>query len=379
MHVATYPSYTYNFPTSVRFGPDVIDELGQYLMEQGKSAPMIVTDQKIVDLPFFQEIFLDLKSQGMCVGVFNETHKNPVKSDVDKGAARYNASDRDCIIGIGGGASLDVARAIALKVNHPLDLFEYEEVKGGEKLITEEIPLFVCVPTTSGTGSEVGRSCIISDDLTKQKKVMFSPRLMADRVFADPVLTMDLPPEITATTGMDALTHHLEAYLSKGFHPICDGVALEGIRIIWENIYRATYNPTLESRSAMMIASLMGAIAIQKGTGIVHSMAHPLSTLYDTHSGLAKAVMLPYGIQFNAEVCQNQIQRVERLIGSEDLVKSLFELNEALHIPRRLRDIGVHREELITLSHLAYGDVCHLSNPRSVKEEDFLTLYRNAL
>ena len=181
----------------------------------------------------------------------------------------------------------------------PEDLFKYDDLIGGDVYVTEDVPYFITVPTTSGTGSEVGRSAIISEDETHQKRILFSPKLLAKIVFADPLLTMDLPPFITAATGMDALTHNMEAFLAKGFSSICDGIALEGISLINQSIVDATNNPDLVSRSKMMIASLMGAVAFQKGLGVVHSLAHPLSSLLDTHHGLANAVNLPYGMRFN--------------------------------------------------------------------------------
>ena len=182
---------------------------------------------------------------------------------------------RDSIIGIGGGAALDVARAIVLRVNHREDLFKYDDLIGGDVYVTNDVPHFITIPTTAGTGSEVGRSAIIADDETHQKKILFSPKLLAKIVFADPLLTMELPPFITAATGMDALTHNMEAYLAKMPHPLCEGIALEGISLISQSLEKAVNKPDLESRSKMLIASLMGAVAFQKGLGVVHSLAHP--------------------------------------------------------------------------------------------------------
>src|SRR5690606_15757886 len=190
---------------------------------------------------------------------------------------------------------------LALRINHPRDLFDYDDLLGGDKYVTEEVPHFITVPTTAGTGSDVGRRAIISEDETKRKRSLFSPKLLAKIVFADPLLTMDLPPCITAATGMDALTHNMEPYLAKNYPPLCSGIAWEGIKLIHESIVEATHRPDLASRSKMLIASLMGAVAFQKGLGIVHSLAHPLSSLLDTHHGLANAVNLPYGMGFNYE------------------------------------------------------------------------------
>ncbi|HVE60428.1 MAG TPA: iron-containing alcohol dehydrogenase, partial [Chitinophagaceae bacterium] len=291
--------YQYNFPTIIRFGAGASKELGAYLLKNELSKPLIVTDTTVAQLSFFKELTSDLKRKNISVAIFSDIHKNPVKSDVYNGTDVYDAMQRDAIIGIGGGAALDVARAIVLRVNHRDDLFKYDDLIGGDVYVTNDVPHFITIPTTAGTGSEVGRSAIIADDETHQKKILFSPKLIAKIVFADPLLTIELPPSITAATGMDALTHNMEAYLAKMPHPLCEGIALEGISLISQSLEKAVNDPDLESRSNMLIASLMGAVAFQKGLGVVHSLAHPLSSLLDTHHGLANAVNIPYGMQFN--------------------------------------------------------------------------------
>ena len=291
--------YQYNFPTTIRFGAGSSKELADYLIKNGLSKPLISTDRVVSQLPFFKEIVKDLKQKNISVEVFDDIHKNPVKSDVYKGADAFDNTKRDSIIGIGGGAAIDVARAIVLRIHHREDLFKYDDLIGGDVFVTNDVPHFITIPTTAGTGSEVGRSAIIADDVTHQKKILFSPKLLAKIIFVDPVLTMDLPPFVTAATGMDALTHNMEAYLAKMPHPMCDGIALEGISLIHDSLVQAVNKPDLESRSKMLIASLMGAVAFQKGLGVVHSLAHPLSALLDTHHGLANAVNIPYGMEFN--------------------------------------------------------------------------------
>ena len=291
--------YQYNFPTTIRFGAGSSKELGDYLLKNNLKRPLLVTDKTVSELGFFKEILQDLQLKNISTEVFNDIHKNPVKSDVYKGTDTYDATNRDCIIGIGGGSSLDVARAIVLRVFHREDLFKYDDLIGGDIYVTNDVPHFITLPTTAGTGSEVGRSAIIADDETHQKRILFSPKLLAKIVFADPMLTMDVPAHITAATGMDALTHNMEAYLAKMHHPMCEGIAIEGIKLISSSIINAVKNPDVKSRSNMLIASLMGAVAFQKGLGVVHSLAHPLSTLIDTHHGLANAINLPYGMEFN--------------------------------------------------------------------------------
>ncbi len=376
--------YQYNFPTTIRFGAGSSKELGDYLVKNNLSKPLIVTDHTVLQLDFFKEIISDLKKKNISTEVFSEIHKNPVKSDVYRGTEVYNNTKRNAIIGIGGGAALDVARAIVLRVNHREDLFKYDDLIGGDIYVTNDVPHFITIPTTAGTGSEVGRSAIIADDETHQKKILFSPKLLAKIVFADPLLTMELPPFITAATGMDALTHNVEAYLAKMPHPLCEGIALEGISLINESLEKAVNNPDLESRSNMLIASLMGAIAFQKGLGVVHSLAHPLSSLLDTHHGLANAVNIPYGMEFNIEGFENKFRRIARTLElkeetGETVVKYLFDLNTKINIPHKLREIGVMQEHIETLSDLAIADFAHPNNPKPVSRENFRQLYLKAL
>ena len=376
--------YQYNFPTTIRFGADAVKELGDYLKTNNLARPLIVTDPIVAQLGFFKNILQDLNNKGISVEVFSDIHKNPVKSDVYKGGDAYDQSNRDSIIGIGGGAALDVARAILLRINHREDLFKYDDLIGGDIYVTNEVPHFITIPTTAGTGSEVGRSAIIADDETHQKKILFSPKLLAKIVFADPMLTMELPPAVTAATGMDALTHNMEAYIAKMPHPMCEGIALEGIALIHQSIEKAVNKPDLESRSNMLIASLMGAVAFQKGLGVVHSLAHPLSSLLDTHHGLANAVNLPYGMEFNIEGSEDKFKRMAKTLDLKDengmgVVNYLFELNSKVGIPHKLSAIGVKQEHIETLADLALADFAHPNNPKPVSRENFRDLYQKAL
>jgi alcohol dehydrogenase class IV len=376
--------YNYNFPTSVRFGKGVIDELGPHLKEVGKSKALLVSDAALTKLPVFDKVVEMLKKSGLAISVFSDIAKNPVKSNVLKGVDTFKANNCDCIIGFGGGASMDVARAIALKAYHPLDLFEYDDAIGGDRHVTGEVPYFVTVPTTSGTGSEVGRSTVIADDVTHEKKILFSPKLMAKKVFADPELTMGLPAFVTAATGMDALTHNIEAYLAKGFSPLCDGVALEGIRLISQSLERATNNPDLESRSKMMMGALMGATSFQKGLGIVHSLAHPLSTLVDMHHGLANAIMLPYGLEFNKSVSAPRMVTMAQTVGlkeasADGFISWINELNKKVHIPAKLSSQNVNSSHVEKLSDLAFKDPCWSCNEKPVTKKEFFDIYMKAL
>ena len=374
----------FSYPTTIRFGAGVSKELPDYLIANGFNKPLLVTDPLVAGLDFFKQIKERMEAKAISVEVFADIHKNPVKSDVLKGGDVYKATHRDCIIGIGGGAAMDVARAIVLRINHHLDLFDYDDLIGGDQFVTEEMPYFITVPTTSGTGSEVGRSAIISEDDTHRKRILFAPKLMAKIVFADPLLTMGLPPFVTAATGMDALTHNMEAFVSKNFHPMASGIGLEGIYLISQALVEAVNNPTLEARSKMMMASLMGAVAFQKGLGVVHSLAHPLSSLLDTHHGLANAINLPYGMRFNIAGKETEFKRMALAMelgntSGEAVIDHLFLLNKQIGLPAKLSEIGVKESHIETLSDLALADFCHPNNPRPVSRADFKKLYLEAL
>jgi alcohol dehydrogenase class IV len=374
--------YQYNFPTLIRFGAGAVKELPDYLKKNRLERPLLVTDPTVAGLRFFHDITEALRKQQIAVGIFSGIHKNPVKSDVYAGAEVYDATRRDSIIGIGGGAAMDVARAVVLRINHREDLFKYDDLIGGNVYVTNDVPHFITIPSTAGTGSEVGRSAIIADDATHQKKILFSPKLLAKIVFADPLLTMDLPAFVTAATGMDALTHNMEAFLAKMEHPMCEGIALEGMRLIGRSLEKAVNRPDLQARSEMLLASLMGAVAFQKGLGVVHSLAHPLSSLLDTHHGLANAINLPYGMEFNLEGFEEKFRRMGealQLKAGEDLISYLRELNARTGIPQRLKDIGVKEEHIETLADLAFADFAHPNNPKPVSREDFKKLYLQAL
>jgi alcohol dehydrogenase class IV len=374
----------YNFPTVIRFGVGAVKELPAYLKDNYIQKPLIVTDPNVYELGFFKSILTSLDNASIRYETFYQIDKNPVKQNVLDGGDAFADGNCDAIVGIGGGAALDVSRAIALRINNRKDLFVYDDLIGGDKYIDGAIPHFVTIPTTSGTGSEVGRAAIISEDESKKKRILFHPTLMAKIVFADPELTYDLPPAITAATGMDALTHNMEAYIAKGFHPMCDGIALQGIQLIAESLEGAVHNPNPENRSKMLLASMMGAVAFQKGLGIVHSLAHPLSTLLDVHHGLANAIMITYGMEFNMPGLEPKFQEFARALkldntNPESVLTALKDINQRIGIPGKLTDLGVKEEHIKPLSELALADFCHPNNPKPVSLDDFETLYKKAV
>ena len=369
----------FNFPTPIRFGAEAINELPDHL--SGKfHRPLLVTDRNIVKLSFITQIQKNLKESGFSVDTFSDMGGNPVESDVVNGLEAYRKHKADCLVLIGGGATLDVGKAIALLVNNPGSLFDYED--GNPVLpLKHELPFMVAIPTTSGTGSEVGRSSVISENDSKAKKIIFAPQMLPDLVIADPALTVDLPPAMTAATGVDALTHLLEAYLAKGYHPMCDGIALEGIRLVHQSLEKAFKEPqNIEARRDMLAASMMGAVAFQKGLGVNHSCAHALSTVFDTHHGLANALMLPACMKFNNEAVPERFEVIAQVIGQkngEDVIQWLRDLNKSLGIPDGLGKVGIEVND--RLLDVAVADICHPSNPREVTRDDFKQLFTDSL
>ncbi len=384
----------FSFPTTIHFGAGARRLVAGHLREHGIARPLIVTDRGIAALALLPAFIADLP--GLAVGVFTEIWGNPVTSQVMAGAVAYREHRADAVIGLGGGAALDVAKAIALMAQHPGDVLEYAWDHPQLRPITEPLPHFVAVPTTAGTGSEVGRSAVVSDAVTHVKRIIFSPLLLAKAVFADPELTLALPPAITAATGMDALTHNVESYLSPAYHPLCDGIALEGARIAARALPRAFADGSdLKARSDMLMSSMMGAIAFQKDLGAVHSCAHALSTVADLHHGLANGVMIDHVMRFNLPAATAKMAELARVTGvpgagaaSTDaaalgfvdwLARMKRELGiaatlSALELPRRLS-----RADIPALVDVAVNDICHQTNPRKCERADFERIFDAAM
>jgi hypothetical protein len=374
----------FSFPTAIIFGPGARHEVAPRLGAEGCKRPLVVTDRGIAGLGLHRELCAALRAEGLDVAVFSEIWGNPVKSQVMAGVLAFRDHQADGIVGLGGGAPLDVAKAIALMSQHPGDLFDYEDGIADARSMDRPIPHWVAVPTTAGTGSEVGRSAVISDDRTHIKKIIFSPRLLARAVFADPELTVAMPAKVTAATGMDALTHNVEAFLAKDFHPICDGVALEGLHLAARSLARAVEQPgDLAARGDMLMSSMMGAIAFQKGLGLVHSCAHALGTVADLHHGLANGLMIDHALPWNAEAAGERFARMAGTVGLSNHTAAAFlgfltDLKKRIGIPASLREAGVKEEQLATLTDVAFADSCHQNNPRPCTRETFAQIFGGA-
>ena len=386
--------HRFAFPTSILFGAGARREVAPHLRKAGFTRPLVVTDRGLAALPVFANFCNGL--DGVTHAVFSGIWGNPVRSQVIEGANAYRAHDADSIIGIGGGAALDVAKAIAVSATHVGDILEYAWDHPQVRPIDKPLPWFVAVPTTAGTGSEVGRSSVIGDDVTHVKKIVFSPALLAKAVFADPELTLDLPAAITAATGMDALTHNVESYLSPAWHPLCDGIAVEGVRIAARALPAVVANGRdLGARSDMLMCSMMGAIAFQKDLGAVHSCAHALSTVADLHHGLANGIMIDHVMRFNLGVATAKLAELARVArvpdgdgGSDEaradaFVAWLGALKRTLGIPATLSAYQAPRrvttDDIERLVEVAVADTCHQTNPRPCTADDFRRIFAGAM
>ena len=371
----------FSFPTTVHFGAGARQLAGPHLAELGLKRPLIVTDKGLAALPLIAALKADLEATGLAVAVYGGVFGNPTGSQVMNGAAAYKAHGADCVVGVGGGAALDVAKVVGLLATHPGDVMEYVWDHPQVRPIGA-LPYFIALPTTSGTGSEVGRSSVISEEDTHVKRVIFSASILAKVVFADPELTLALPPAVTAATGMDALTHNIESYLSPAYHPLCDGIALEGVRIGARALLKAVREPgNVQARADMMMSSMMGAIAFQKDLGAVHSCAHALGTVCDLHHGLANALMIEPVMNFNIETVPAKFAELAHVVGRASggtFVPWLAHLKHQIGIAPSLSAVGVKREHIARLVEVASQDMCHQTNPRVCAPADFERFFTEA-
>ena len=374
--------HRFSFPTQIVFGPGARREVAAHLREAGCARPLIVTDRALAALPVLAEFRGHLG--GLDAAVFDGVAGNPTASQVMAGAAAFKAHRADGVIGFGGGAALDVAKLVGVMAVHEGDAIEYAWDHPQVRPIVNPLPHFVALPTTSGTGSEVGRSSVVSENDTHVKRVVFSPKLLAKAVFADPELTLGLPPAVTAATGMDALTHNVESWLSPAFHPLCDGIALEGTRIAARALRTAVAEPgNLAARGDMMMASMMGAIAFQKDLGAVHSCAHALGAVCDLHHGLANALMIDTVLAWNFEAVPAKFDELAHVCGvaggGAAFVPWLARLKADIGITGGLAQRGVRREQLPRLVEIASADICHQTNPRPCTAADFRRFFEAAM
>ncbi|MGH6882401.1 MAG: iron-containing alcohol dehydrogenase [Hypericibacter sp.] len=360
----------WNYPTTIKFGVGRIAELPDMCKALGLKRPLIVTDPGLAGLPMIKEAVARNEAAGLHTAVFSDIKGNPNGKNVEDGLKAYRAGKHDGVIAFGGGSALDAGKAVALMSGQKHPLWAFEDVGDNWKLVDPAgIAPIIAVPTTSGTGSEVGRVSVITNEETHEKKLIFHPKVQPSIVIEDPALTVGLPPKITAATGMDALAHCLEAYCVPSYHPMADGIAVEGMRLIRNWLPEAVKNgKNLEARANMMAAATMGATAFQKGLGAIHSLSHPLGAVYDTHHGLTNAVVMPYVMQFNREAIDEKMTRLASWLGLKNpsynaVLDWVLALRQEIGIPHTLKDLGVDKSKLDSLSQAAFNDPSTGGNP----------------
>ena len=371
----------WNYPTRIWFGPGRIAELAQGCASLGIKRPLIVTDPGLAKLPMIAEAVAGAKAAGLGVAVFSDLRPNPVGKNVTDGVAAYKAGGHDGVVAFGGGSALDVGKSVAFMAGQTRPLWDFEDVGDNwTRANADTIAPIIAVPTTSGTGSEVGRVSVVTQEETHTKRLIFHPKIQPSLVIADPALTLGLPQHITAATGMDAFAHNLEALCSPMFHPQADGIAVEGIRLVKEWLPVAVKDGSnLTARAYMMAASTMGATAFQKGLGAIHSLSHPVGAVYDTHHGLTNAVFMPYVLVFNRNAIEDKIVSLSRYIGLKDasftgFLDWVLALRRELSVPHTLKDLGVADDRIDMLAEMATADPSAGTNPIPVGVKEHRTL-----
>ena len=375
----------WNYPTPVRFGAGRVAELPDACRELGIQRPLLVTDHGLADLPITKDAVATLDAAGLPTAVFSGVEGNPTGAMVEAGVAAFRGAGHDGVVAFGGGSALDVGKAVAMMVGQTRPLFDFEDrADWWTRIDPAGMRPLVAVPTTSGTGSEVGRASVITDESVHVKKIIFHPGMLPARVVCDPALTAGLPRGVTAATGIDALSHNLEAWCAPGFHPLADGIALEGMRLVHRHLLVACGDGAdLDARAGMMAASLMGATAFQKGLGGMHAMAHPIGAIVGAHHGLTNAVVMPYVLQANRDAIAGRAADLARALDLpghdlDALLQWVLDLREALDIPATLEGIGVERAQLAQLAQMSTEDPSAGGNPVSFDLEFAEALFERA-
>ncbi|MBB1488738.1 iron-containing alcohol dehydrogenase [Oceanospirillum sediminis] len=376
----------WNYPNSIRAGAGRIRELADCCKQLGMKAPLLITDPGLAELPMVSEAVQSCNDAGLNCGLFSNIKGNPNGDNVMDGVAAYKEGSHDGVIAFGGGSGLDAAKAVALMVGQDRPLWDFEDVGDNWTRVNEAgVAPIVAVPTTAGTGSEVGRASVITDEANHVKKIIFHPKMLPALVILDPELTTGLPAKVTAATGMDALSHNLEALCSPFYHPMGEGIAVEGIRLVKEYLPTAVADGNnIDARMQMIVASAMGATAFQKGLGGMHALAHPLGALYDAHHGLLNAILMPYVLKANREVISERIERTARYIGLEDssfdgFLNWVLALREELGIPHTLAEISIDASQAEKVGVMATEDPSAGGNPIPFTAQEYSNIFTNAV
>ena len=374
----------WNYPTPIWFGLNRTAAIKLALTELSISRPLIVTDPQFSENENFKKMIEHLSKESIQFSIFTDIKGNPTGKNVSDGVLKFNADANDGVIAIGGGSALDAGKAIAFMSKQKENLWFFEDVGDNwTKAIIKDMPKVIAIPTTAGTGSETGRASLIVDEDTYTKKIIFHPSILPDLVILDPELTISLPAHLTAATGMDALAHCLEAYCSEAYHPMAHGIAVEGVRIIKNNLVDAFKDPeNLFARSQMLVSSPMGSTAFQKGLGAIHSLSHPINAIHDLHHGLTNAIFMPYVIKFNQSVIEEKMERLSKYIelknqSFDGFLEWILDLRKQLSIPHTLKELNV-KFDFDKLSKMALVDPSTPTNPIVLSQEDMKVLYLNS-
>lgn len=379
------PSRNLNYPTAIKFGPGRIKELADHCRVSGIERPLFVTDPGLAAMPMVQAIVDNLRRAGLGVAVFSDVRPNPVEANVLAGVKAYRMGGHDGVVAFGGGSGLDVGKLVALMHGQTVSLFDLEDVDDWwTRADGAKIAPVVAVPTTAGTGSEVGRAGVVTHPVTHEKKIIFHPAIMPKVAILDPELTVGLPPRLTAATGMDAMAHVLEAYCAPFYHPLAAGVALEGLRLIKENLARAVKQGTdLDARGNMLMASTMGATAFQRGLGAIHALSHPFGGLYDAHHGTLNGIIMPYVLKANRRKIEREIERAAAYLGIKGGFDGFFRwilaLRKEIGIPHTLAEIGIDTSRLDEVAAMAIKDPSAGGNPIVFTEKQYRALAKRCV
>lgn len=379
------PNRNINYPTAIKYGAGRIKELAEFCKANGIKRPLVVTDKGLAAMPMVAEIMADLKQAGLKAALFADVRPNPVEENVLAGCKVFKDGKHDGVVALGGGSGLDVGKLIALMHSQKISVFELEDI--GDWWTRADASLIspiIAVPTTAGTGSEVGRAGVVTHPITHEKKIIFHPQLMPKVALLDPELTVGLPPKLTAATGMDALAHNLEAYCAPFYHPWSAGVALEGMRLVKDNLAKAVKKPKdLDARGNMLVASAMGATAFQRGLGGIHALAHPFGGLYDAHHGLLNGIIMPYVLKANRRKIEKDIERAAAYLGIKGgfngFLKWILALRKEIGIPHALKDIGIDTKRLNEVAAMAIKDPSAGGNPIQFTEKQYKALAKKCV
>ncbi|WP_347311178.1 iron-containing alcohol dehydrogenase [Defluviimonas sp. SAOS-178_SWC] len=377
----TVPTANWSYPTAIKFGPGRIKELADHCKAVGMKRPLLVTDKALASLPITTQALEILDAAGLGHAVFSEVDPNPNEINMAAGLKFYREGGHDGVVCFGGGSALDLGKMIALMVHQTVSVWELEDIGDWwTRADASKIAPIIAVPTTAGTGSEVGRAGVLTNSQTHKKKIIFHPKLLPAVTICDPELTVGMPKFITAGTGMDALAHCLEAYSSPFYHPMSQGIALEGMRLVFENLPKVYANPTdLEARAHMMSAAAMGAVAFQKGLGAIHSLSHPVGAVYGTHHGTTNAVVMPMVLDFNRKAIEDRIGKAAAYLGIkggfDGFRAKVMDLRAELSIPANLTAMGVEVARLDELTEMALEDPSCGGNPVEMTRENTRALY----